>query len=71
MVTILTRNLLLAAAPGNILLTAAESGLPSDSVINVSQVITIDKGELDSYVGHLTAATIEQVDHGLRLVLDL
>src|SRR5262245_5887817 len=63
-VVVLTRNLRLAAAPGNLLLTAAESRLPADSVINASQVITLDKGDLDSLIGRVTASTLDKVDRG-------
>jgi mRNA interferase MazF len=68
---VITSNLHLAAAPGNVLLQAAESGLPKDSVINVSQIITIYKLTLDEQVGHVSARTLEAVEQGLRLVLDL
>jgi mRNA interferase MazF len=68
---VITSNLRVAMAPGNVLLRAAESGLPKDSVINVSQIITLDKRTLDERVGHVTARTLEQVEDGMRLVLDL
>jgi len=68
---ILTSNLRLAAAPGNVLLPAADTGLPKDSVANVSQVITLDKGFLTEFVGHVTSAQLRQVEDGLRLVLGL
>ena len=64
-------NLRLAAAPGNVLLPARESGLPKDSVINVSQIITLDKADLDEPVGQVSTTTLADTDHGLRLVLDL
>lgn len=68
---IITSNLRIATAPGNVLLRAAESGLPKDSVINVSQIVTLDKRALDERVGHVTATTLTDVDDGIRLVLDL
>lgn len=68
---VITSNLRLAAAPGTVLLQAAESGLSKDSVINVSQIITIDKLTLDEHIGHVSARTLEAVEQGLRLVLDL
>lgn len=68
---IITSNLRLAAAPGNVLLRAVESGLPKDSVINVSQIVTLDKQLLDERVGQVTATTIAAVEDGVRLVLDL
>jgi len=42
-VAVITKNTALAAAPGNVLLPASDSNLPVDSVINVSQIITLDK----------------------------
>jgi mRNA interferase MazF len=68
---IISSNLRIAAAPGNVLVRAAESGLPKDSVINVSQIVTLDKLMLDERVGHLSARTLAQVEDGIRLVLDL
>lgn len=70
-VAVITSNLRLAAAPGNVLLRARESGLPKDSVINVSQIITLDKTDLDEQVGQLSPTTLADVDQGLRLVFDL
>lgn len=70
-VTAITSNLRLATAPGNVFLAAAESGLPRDSVINVSQIITLDKTILDTYIGRVTTKTLEQLDEGIRLVLDV
>jgi mRNA interferase MazF len=66
----ITGNLRLATAPGNVFLPAAESGLPKDSVINVSQIITLDKSMLDEYVDRISAHTLIQVEEGIRLVLD-
>ncbi|PDW01387.1 type II toxin-antitoxin system PemK/MazF family toxin [Candidatus Chloroploca asiatica] len=70
-VAVITSNLRLAAAPGNVVLRARESGLPKDSVINVSQLITLDKTELDEQVGQVLPTTLADVDQGLRVVLDL
>ena len=68
---VVTGNLRLATAPGNVLLPSSESGLPRDSVINVSQLVTLNKQTLDERVGQITARTLDQVEHGVRLVLDL
>jgi mRNA interferase MazF len=68
---VITSNLRIATAPGNILLRATESGLPKDSVINVSQLVTLDKQALDERIGHVTATTLTDVEEGIRLVLDL
>ena len=70
-VAILTSNLRLAAAPGNILLDGRESGLPRDSVLNLSQVVTVDKSFLTERVGILPAQTIISMDAGLKLVMGL
>jgi mRNA interferase MazF len=71
MAVAITSNLRLVEAPGNVLLPAAESGLPRDSVINVSQVVTLDRGVLGDRVGQLDTPTMRRVDAGLRLVLAL
>jgi mRNA interferase MazF len=52
-------------------LLASESGLPRDSVINVSQIITLDKTFLDKQVGSLTERILQTLDDGIRLVLDI
>lgn len=70
-VVAVTSNLRLATAPGNVLLPANESGLPRDSVVNVSQVLTLDKGMLDGQVGAVSQGTMEEVERGFRLVLNL
>jgi mRNA interferase MazF len=59
----LTTNLRLANAPGNVAISPQQSGLPKQSVANVSQVLTIDKRYLQTYVATLP-------DHVLKLVLD-
>lgn len=70
-VAAITSNLRLATAPGNRFVAATESRLPRDAVVNVSQIITLDKALLDEYVGHLTTSTLTQVEEGIRLVLNL
>lgn len=67
----LTTNLHLAAAPGNVSIPAALGGLAHDSVANVTQVATIDRDQLIEAIGTLPRWLLEQVDHGLRRVLDL
>jgi mRNA interferase MazF len=54
-----------------VLIPAAASGLPKDSVANVSQVITIDRGFLSALAGRLRGQPLRDVDLGLRLVLSL
>ena len=68
---VLTSNMRLADAPGNVLIPAADSGLPKDSVANVSQVITIDKAALAERAGKLPARFVRAVADGLRLVLSI
>ncbi|OBQ41903.1 MAG: mRNA interferase MazF2 [Anabaena sp. MDT14b] len=68
---VLTTNLRLAQAPGNILVTTDETGLSQDSVVNVSQVITVDKSFLIEQVGQIDNSVMLLIDEGLRLVLAL
>ncbi|MGV1100068.1 type II toxin-antitoxin system PemK/MazF family toxin [Thiovibrio sp. JS02] len=68
---VITSNIRLAAAPGNVLLPPKKSKLPKESVINISQVITIDKSFLSEKVHALSNEMIAQVDEGLKLVLKL
>jgi mRNA interferase MazF len=70
-VAIMTSNLARADAPGNVAVSALQSGLPRDSVINVSQVFTLDRMSLIELVGPLAARHTRLVDDGLRLVLGL
>ena len=67
----ITSNLQLAAAPGNVRIAARSSGLPKPSVVNVSQIATMDKIFLIDRIKSLDAQTMRQVDEGLRLVLNL
>ena len=68
-VVVITSNTRLAQAPGNVFLPRSMTGLPKDSVANVSQVTTIDKSLLTERVGVLTPDLLEQVEGGLRLVM--
>jgi mRNA interferase MazF len=70
-VAVITSNLALAEAPGNVRTSKAETGLSKPSVVNVSQVVTVDKGLLTERVRMLPSATLTRVDEGLRLVLGL
>lgn len=67
---LLTSNARLAAAPGNVALPAGSAGLEQDSVVNVSQVVTLDKMVLEERLGRLGSDDLERVDAGLRRVLD-
>ncbi|MFN2371200.1 MAG: type II toxin-antitoxin system PemK/MazF family toxin, partial [Candidatus Krumholzibacteriia bacterium] len=66
-----TSNLDLAPTPGNVLLPAAVSGLPRDSVANVSQLLTLDRQFLGEAIGVLPTELAGRVAEGLRLVLAL
>jgi mRNA interferase MazF len=65
----LTSNLRLADAPGNVALTAKTTGLPKDSVANVSGVIALDRGALTDLAGKLPDAKLELVLYGIDVVL--
>lgn len=67
----LTKNLALAAAPGNVLCRARDTGLRRASVANVSQVVVVDRKRLAQKAGALSATLQKAVDDGLRLALDL
>jgi mRNA interferase MazF len=67
----ISSNLRLAEAPGNVLLPKRETGLPRDSVLNVSQVVTLDKSRLTERTGEVDAALLRSIENGLRLSLDL
>ncbi len=67
----LTSNLRLASAPGNVLCRKTETGLPKESVVNVSQTATINKARLAQRVGRLPVRLMQQVEAGLRSVLGL
>ena len=68
---VITSNLDLTAAPGNLLLRRRDSGLTKDSVVNVSQLITLDKAYLTERVGRVPKRHAGAIDEGLRLVLGL
>lgn len=68
-VAVVTSNLVLAEAPGNVRLSKTESGLPKPSVVNVSQVLTVDRSLLTERVRVLSGSVIQKVNDGLRLAL--
>lgn len=70
-VAVITSNLSLAAAPGNVLCVRKDTRLSRDSVVNVSQMITLDKDLLTDRVASLKPRIVRQVEDGLRLVLAL
>ena len=70
-VAVVTSNIALAEAPGNVRVSRSDSGLPAVSVVNVSQVLTIDRGLLSQKGRSVPALVLHQVEEGLRLVLGL
>lgn len=70
-VAVITSNLGLADAPGNVRIGKTESGLAKPSVINVSQLLTIDRDLLAARVKMLPASALHKVDEGIKLVLAL
>lgn len=66
---VLTSNLRWAGAPGNVVVSAKQTGLDRDSVVNVSQVVTIDKRQLTERVGRLPKRQMEAVFSGIDLIM--
>ena len=71
LVAAISSNMNLAAAPGNVLLSRRHSQLAKDSVVNVSQVLTLDRSLLSDRTGTVPESIMGRVDAGLRLVLSL
>ena len=70
-VATITSNIRLAAAPGNVSVSKKGAGLNRESVVNVSQILTLDKSFLSERTGKVTQAIMSEVDEGVRLVLAL
>ena len=68
---VVSSNTRLLDAPGNVLLPAKAVGLPRDSVVNVTQFVTVDRDYLAERAGKVPSKTLARVEAGLRLVLDL
>jgi mRNA interferase MazF len=66
----LTSNLKRAAVPGNVLLTKGKANLRKDSVVNVSQIVTVDKTDLVERIGTLSPARLKQIIEGIRLLIE-
>jgi mRNA interferase MazF len=66
----LTSNLMRAAAPGNILLEPHEANLPKRSVVNISQIYTVDKTQLGEKIGTLAARRVREILEGVNLLLE-
>jgi mRNA interferase MazF len=68
---VLTSNINLAQAPGNVILSKKQTGLPKESVANISQIITVDKDYFTERIGALKSNLLKQVEEGIRLILCL
>jgi mRNA interferase MazF len=66
----LTSNLLRSRLPGNILLDEGEGNLPKRSVVNVSQISTVDKEDLGEKIGTLSAERVQEILEGIYLMLE-
>ncbi|OEV04844.1 mRNA interferase MazF2 [Streptomyces oceani] len=71
LVAVLTSNTALATMPGNVFLSAAVTGLPRDSVLNVTALVTLNKTDLAEQAGQVPPSLMHDVDRGLRRVLAL
>lgn len=69
-VCLITSNLSRADAPGNVALRKGDANLPKASVVNVSQVLTVNKADLVERTGRLTNATVDAIRSGLELLFD-
>ena len=68
---VITSNTALAAMPGNVFLPAVATGLPRDSVVNVTALVTLNKADLSDRIGDVPPTLMHEVDRGLRRVLGL
>ena len=68
---VITSNTALAAMPGNVFLPAVVTGLPCDSVVNVTALVTLNKADLSDRIGDVPPTLMHEVDRGLRRVLGL
>ena len=68
-IAIISKNTRLANSEGNVLLTTKQSGLPKESVVNVSQLFTLDKSVLNDFVFSVSEKKMSQIDIGLKKVL--
>lgn len=71
LVAVLTSNTKLATAPGNVFLPASATGLPRDSVVNMTALVTLNKDDLSGRVGDVPTVLMREVDAGLCRVLGL
>ena len=69
-VCVVTSNMARSEAPGNVVLKKGEGNLPRASVVNVSQILTVDKLDLVDYVGKLPVRAIDAIQQGLQLLFE-
>jgi mRNA interferase MazF len=70
-VAVITSNTALATMPGNVFLPSTATGLPRDSVVNVTALVTLNKSDLSDQAGHIPDSLVDEVNRGLRRVLGL
>lgn len=70
-VAVITSNTALATMPGNVFLPSTATGLPRDSVVNVTALVTLNKSDLSDQAGHVPDSLVDEVNRGLRRVLGL
>jgi mRNA interferase MazF len=68
---VITSNTALATMPGNVFFPATTTGLPRDSVVNITALVTLNKTDLTDRIGEVPPSLMHDVDRGLRGVLDL
>lgn len=66
----LTSNLKRAAIPGNVLLNEKEAGLPKQSVVAVTRIVTVDKSQLGAYIGTLSSKRVREILDGIGFVTE-
>ena len=66
----LTSNLRRARDPGNVLLSPGEADLPEQSIVNISQIVTLDKSQLRARIGTLSSERVREVLRGMSLLLE-
>ena len=68
---VITSNTALATMPGNVFLPATATRLPRDSVVNITALVTVNRTDLTDRIGEVPPSLMQEVDRGLRRVLDL
>ncbi len=66
----LTSNLQRASSPGNVLLKKGEANLPKASVVNITQIITLNKSELEEKIGTLSPKRIDEINNGIKQLIE-